>query len=122
MSGSVPLSGIFMTDTPKEIEKKIKTQAFSGGGATKEEHIEKGANLEVDISYHYLRFFMKDEKNLERIATEYKSGRMMTGEVKKTLIGVLQEFIGEHQVKRKAVTDEMIKKFLSLAPRKWIPK
>lgn len=37
MSGSVPQSGIFMTDTPKEIENKIKKHAFSGGKATKEE-------------------------------------------------------------------------------------
>lgn len=35
MSGSIPTSGIFMTDTPKEIENKIKKHAFSGGKATK---------------------------------------------------------------------------------------
>lgn len=37
MSASDPNSGIFMTDKPKEIEKKIKSHAFSGGRATKEE-------------------------------------------------------------------------------------
>ena len=36
MSGSIPNSGIFMTDKPKEIENKIKKFAFSGGKATKE--------------------------------------------------------------------------------------
>ena len=36
MSASIPNSGIFMTDTPKEIEKKIKGHAYSGGRATKE--------------------------------------------------------------------------------------
>lgn len=35
MSASIPTSGIFMTDTPKEIETKIKKHAFSGGRATK---------------------------------------------------------------------------------------
>lgn len=35
MSASVPASGIFMTDTPAEIEKKINKFAFSGGQATK---------------------------------------------------------------------------------------
>jgi len=35
MSASVPTTGIFMTDTPKEIETKVKKHAFSGGGATK---------------------------------------------------------------------------------------
>ena len=37
MSASIPNTGIFMTDTPKEIENKIKKHAFSGGKATKEE-------------------------------------------------------------------------------------
>lgn len=64
MSASVPTTGIFMTDTPKEIESKIKKNAFSGGGATKEEHEKNGANLDVDVSYHYLRFFMEDEARL----------------------------------------------------------
>jgi len=36
MSGSVPNSGIFMTDTMKQIEGKINKHAFSGGKATKE--------------------------------------------------------------------------------------
>jgi tryptophanyl-tRNA synthetase len=35
MSGSDPASGIFMTDTPKQIEEKITKYAYSGGRATK---------------------------------------------------------------------------------------
>jgi tryptophanyl-tRNA synthetase len=31
------------------------------------EHKEKGANLEVDIPYHYLRFFLEDDEKLEKI-------------------------------------------------------
>ena len=62
MSGSIPTSGIFMTDKPKQIENKIKKHAFSGGQATKEEQMQKGADLSVDISYQYLRFFMEDDK------------------------------------------------------------
>jgi tryptophanyl-tRNA synthetase len=38
MSASIPTTGIFMTDTAKEIENKIKKHAFSGGRTTKEEH------------------------------------------------------------------------------------
>jgi tryptophanyl-tRNA synthetase len=36
MSASCPNTGIFLTDTPKQIEKKINA-AVTGGGATKEE-------------------------------------------------------------------------------------
>lgn len=44
---------------------------------------------------------------------------MLTGEVKKILIGVLQKFVGEHQEKRKNITDEEVKKFLSTHERKF---
>lgn len=64
MSSSIPQSGIFVTDKPKDIENKIKKHAFSGGKATKEEQEKEGADLTVDISYQYLRFFMEDEAQL----------------------------------------------------------
>jgi tryptophanyl-tRNA synthetase len=67
MSASDPNSSIFLTDSPKDIKKKIHSYAFSGGGRTLEEHKEKGANLEVDIPYHYLRFFLEDDEKLEDI-------------------------------------------------------
>lgn len=51
-----------MTDKAKDIENKIKKHAFSGGKATKEEQEQFGADLSIDISYQYLRFFMEDEK------------------------------------------------------------
>lgn len=35
MSASLPNTGIFMTDKPNEIKKKINSHAYSGGGATK---------------------------------------------------------------------------------------
>lgn len=79
MSGSIPNSGIFMTDTAKEIEKKIKQNAFSGGKATKEEQEKYGADINVDISYQYLRFFLEDEKELEEIREKYSTGKMLTG-------------------------------------------
>ena len=41
--------------------------AFSGGGATTEEHRKNGGNCEVDISYQYLTFFLEDDEKLEKI-------------------------------------------------------
>jgi tryptophanyl-tRNA synthetase len=38
-----------MTDTPALIKSKVNKYAFSGGGATIEEHKANGANLEVDV-------------------------------------------------------------------------
>ena len=41
--------------------------AFSGGGATVEEHRQNGGNCDVDISYQYLTFFLEDDEKLEKI-------------------------------------------------------
>ena len=46
---------------------QINKYAFSGGGATVEEHKEKGGNCEVDIAFQYLTFFMDDDDRLEEI-------------------------------------------------------
>lgn len=47
---------------------------------------------------------------------DYTSGAMLTGELKKELIEVLQPLIAEHQARRKEVTDEIVKEFMT--PRK----
>ena len=63
--------------------------AFSGGGATIEEHKAKGADLDVDVAYQYLQFFLDDDDKLEEIRVKYGKGEMMTGEVKQILIKCL---------------------------------
>lgn len=50
---------------------------------------ELGANLEVDVSYEWLMFFLESDERLAEIARDYSSGAMLTGEVKKELIQVL---------------------------------
>lgn len=103
---------IFMNDTLEALTKKIREKAFSGGGMTKQEHIEKGANLSVDVPYHYLLYFLDDDQELERIAREYKAGRMMTSEVKKKTIEVVWNVLKEHQEARRLVTDETVEHFM----------
>ncbi len=45
-----------------------------------------GANLEVDVAWKYLNFFLDDDERLARIGAEYGAGRMLTGEIKAELI------------------------------------
>merc|ERR1719414_314872 len=116
MSASDANSSIFLTDTPKQIKNKINKYAFSGGGATVEEHKEKGGNCEVDVSYQYLTFFLEDDEKLEKIRKDYTSGELLTGFLKKELIDVLTPIIEEHQKRRKDITDEMAFEFMT--PRK----
>ena len=98
---------IFTTDTPKEVEKKIKKYAFSGGQATIEEHRKKGGNPDVDVSYQWLTYFEEDDKKLKKIYNDYKSGKMLTGELKQILIDKLNKFLEKHQEKREAARDKI---------------
>lgn len=122
MSASDENSSIFLTDTANQIKKKINKYAFSGGRDTVEEHREKGGDCEVDVSFMYLQFFMEDDDKLESLRQQYSSGKMLTGELKVELIKILQKMIAEHQVRRKSVTDDDIKHFMSPRPLNFIVK
>lgn len=82
-----------MKDTQKQVKDKINKYAFSGGQETVELHRELGGNPDVDVAYQYLKFFMDDDEELERIRVEYKAGRMLTGEIKGICIKYLQESV-----------------------------
>lgn len=116
MSASVTTSAIFVSDTPKEIKEKINKYAFSGGGATVEAHREHGANLDVDIPYRYLTFFLEDDAKLQHIGAEYSAGRMLTGEVKQQLTSLLQDMVARHQAARAAVSDDVVDAFMAMRP------
>ncbi len=112
MSSSDPDSFISFTDTPEIVEKKIKKYAFSGGKDTLEEHRKKGGNPDVDVSYQWLRmFFETDDKKLEKIHDDYKSGKLLTGELKQILIEKVNSYLKEHQKKREKAKKE-VDKFL----------
>ena len=67
-----------------------------------EEHRKKGGNPDIDVSFQYLRMlFEPDDKKLEKIYKDYKSGKMLTGELKEILINKINAFLKEHQKKRK---------------------
>ncbi|CRH01718.1 tryptophan--tRNA ligase, putative [Plasmodium relictum] len=104
---------IFLTDSAEDIKNKINKYAFSGGGATIAEHKEKGGNLEKDISYQYLRYFLEDDEKLNEIGEKYKKGEMLSGEIKKILIDTLTDLVQKHQEKRNSLTDEDILYFFN---------
>jgi len=50
------------------------------------------------------------------VRSSYSSGEMLTGELKKELVTLLQRIIAEHQARRKDVTDDVVRQFMT--PRK----
>ncbi|CAA7026666.1 unnamed protein product [Microthlaspi erraticum] len=117
MSASDPSSAIYLTDTAKDIKEKINS-ALSGGQKLSVEQKEHGANLEVDVPFKYLSFFLNDDSELEHIRKEYgePGGRIQSGGVKKRLTEVLTEIVERHRKARAAVTEEMVDAFMDARP------
>ena len=102
MSSSNPASYIALTDTQEEAAMKVKKYAFSGGQATLEEHRQKGGNPEVDVAFQMLRYGLEpDDMKLAKIEKEYRTGKLLSGELKQIAIDKLSMFLKEHQEKRK---------------------
>ena len=112
MSSSMPETTIFLNDSMKTIEKKIKS-SFSGGQPTVEEHRKKGGNPDIDVAYQYLRYFFEENDNeLEKIREEYISGKLLTGEIKSICIEKAESWMKEHH-ELKEQNQHLIKDFLS---------
>ena len=112
MSSSMPETTIFLNDSMKTIEKKLKS-SFSGGQPTLEEHRKKGGNPDIDVAYQYLRYFFEENDNeLEKIREEYISGKLLTGEIKSICIEKAESWMKEHH-ELKEQNQHLIKDFLS---------
>lgn len=102
MSSSESSKGILTTDSALEIKNKINKYAFSGGQATLEEHRKKGGNPNIDVPFQYLRYlFEPSDEKLKQLEKDYKSGKLLTGEMKKYTIEKITEFLEKHQERRK---------------------
>ncbi len=106
-------TAIFTVDDEKTVANKINKYAFSGGRTTIEAHRKQGGRPEIDISYQWLNFFEEDDAKLEKIYHDYKSGKILSSELKQILIEKLNKFLKEHQKQRekakKIVDDFLIK-------------
>ncbi|HLD04765.1 MAG TPA: tryptophan--tRNA ligase [Candidatus Nanoarchaeia archaeon] len=102
---------IYLTDDADTVKKKINKYAFSGGRDTVEEHRKLGGNPEIDVSYQWLVFFEEDDDKLKKIFEDYKTGKLLTGEVKQLLIDKLNAFLSHHQKEREKAK-KVIEKFM----------
>ncbi|HLC31193.1 MAG TPA: tryptophan--tRNA ligase [Candidatus Nanoarchaeia archaeon] len=104
---------IYLTDSPETVKKKINKYAFSGGKDTLEEHKKHGGNPDIDISFQYLKLlFEDDDKKLNQIEKDYRSGLLLSGELKALLIRKINEFLKNHQTNREKVKKDVEKYLL----------
>lgn len=119
-TGKTP--AVWMTDSKERVKKAIGG-AVSGGAETLEQQLKEGSNLDADIPYQWLRFFLEDDEELAKIAKAYgtrqsddttpDSERLSTGQVKARLTEVVTKVVLDHQAARAAVTDEVLNKFMT---------
>ncbi len=104
MSSSGDAPGIELTDDPDEARRKIAEHAYSGGRVDLAEHREKGGDPEVDVAYQLLHYFLEpDDDAVERLAREYRSGELLSGELKEYAADRLADFLRAHQERRDAL-------------------
>lgn len=106
-----PVKTIFMNDTEEDVKDKINKYAFSGGQDTVELHRKLGGNPDIDIAFQWLRYFLDDDDELVKIANAYKSGKMLSGELKKITINVVNDIIRKHNEAKAKVTPEIVERF-----------
>jgi tryptophanyl-tRNA synthetase len=108
MSASDNNGTIYTTDSPNVVKKKINKHAFSGGQPDIEQHRKIGGNPDIDVAYQYLRiFFEPDDNKLKSIYEDYKSGKLLSGELKAILIEKINDFLSIHQERREKAKDKI---------------
>ena len=93
MSKSKPESCIELPEDIKSVKRKIKN-ALSGGRNTLEEHKRLGAVIEKDMIFELMKqHLIEDDNKLNSIYTDYKSGKMTSGELKEIACSEMETFM-----------------------------
>jgi len=100
MSSSKPKTTLFLSDDVDTATKKIK-KSFSGGQTTVEEHRRLGGDPDKDVAYQYMMYFFEDDDNyLSEINRDYRSGKILAGEMKQLCIDRATDWLSELSEKR----------------------
>jgi len=102
-------NGIFLKDDSKTIKTKAM-KAFSGGAVTAEEQRKFGGDPDKDIPCFFLsKFFLNDDES-EKLRKDYRTGKILSGEVKLKFAEELTKFTQDFQAKLKKITSKEIEK------------
>ena len=108
MSSSKPETTINLTDDDKTVRSKIYRHAFSGGRSTFEEHRRLGGDPDVDVPFQWLyMFFEPDDKRIDEIRAQYKTGQLLTGNLKDILVEKVTQFLKDHRARKEKATEKV---------------
>ena len=112
MGSSESSKAILVSDDAKTVKKKMNKYAFSGGRDSLEEHRRLGGDVAVDVSFQYLRYlFEEDDDKLLELAQKYRSGELLSGEMKAYAIEKINEYLAAFQKRRKDA-EKLLPEFL----------
>ncbi|MCD6590410.1 MAG: tryptophan--tRNA ligase [Candidatus Aenigmarchaeota archaeon] len=111
MSSSDPNSYIALTDTPEDIDRKVKNM-LTGGKESVELQRKEGGDPDKCVVFEIYKFhLLKNEEDVKKLYNDCKTGKILCGECKARLKNMLKEFLEEHQKKREKAKD-MVHKFV----------
>ncbi len=100
MSKRDPMSMLTLSDSPELVRKKI-SMALTGGKKTVEEQRKLGGVPEDSVVYElYYYHFVDDDRKVKKVYDDYKSGKLLDGEMKKEITEIVIKFLEQHQKKR----------------------
>ncbi|MEW6528823.1 MAG: tryptophan--tRNA ligase [Candidatus Micrarchaeota archaeon] len=106
MSSSIKETAIWLDDDEKNVKNKINKYAFSGGKNNIEEHRKFGGDPNIDVAYQWLSiFFEPNDNTLKQIYDDYKSGNLLSSELKQILIDKINKFLNAHKERRARAND-----------------
>ncbi|MGC9170477.1 MAG: tryptophan--tRNA ligase [Thermoproteus sp.] len=106
MSASNPDSAIYTIDDEKTVRRKIMN-AFTGGRPTAEEQRKLGGNPDICPVFHYHMLFDPDDKSVEKIRQDCRSGALLCGECKLMLHDKISRFLKQHREAREKARDKV---------------
>lgn len=106
MSSTDPNSAIYLTDTPDRATKVIR-QAYTGGNSLKHVHEELGGIPEVCPVFSLLSYNFLTNDEWDQLDTDYRSGALLSSELKKLAIDHVCKFLVEHQKKREQAKKQL---------------
>lgn len=100
MSKRDPMSMITLNDSPELVKKKIN-MTLTGGRKTVEEQRRLGGIPEESVVYELYNYhFVDDDHKVKQVYDNYRSGRLLDGEMKKEITEIVIKFLVQHQKKR----------------------
>lgn len=93
-------NAIFLSDTPKEVQKKCN-RIYTGRGTMDDPPVIQGNTV-----FEYLGIFHPDRYAVDQLKSDYAAGKVGDGDCKKELGRVINEFLDPIRARRANVSDE----------------